>query len=193
MNDSAVRLVIKAKNHKLLKEREARGYSQAEMGEHCGVSQATIGQAERLEFISENAALKISNVLGYKPDELFPNWLEMYGEVFNGKNYLVLDDDFAQKQLASYGGNKLLLKESFENDLENALALLPDKEKHIIKNYFGVLGCKSQTLEELGEEMNLTPTRVRQLRNRGLRSLRRYNGEGLKEYLGEAQYIEVDQ
>lgn len=44
-----------------------------------------------------------------------------------------------------------------------ALIHLDDRERHIIRNRFGLLGGKELTLEEIGKTLNLSRERVRQL------------------------------
>lgn len=47
--------------------------------------------------------------------------------------------------------------------VHNALINLDDRERHIIRNRFGLLGGKELTLEEIGRSLNLSRERVRQL------------------------------
>ena len=47
--------------------------------------------------------------------------------------------------------------------VREALVGLDDRERHIIRNRFGLLGGKEQTLEEIGKSLNLSRERVRQL------------------------------
>ena len=63
-----------------------------------------------------------------------------------------------------------LLKESLLKDLEEALQVLGERERQIISSSFGI-GCPAMTLEEIGENMDLTRERVRQTRSRALRTL----------------------
>lgn len=47
--------------------------------------------------------------------------------------------------------------------VREALITLDERERHIIRNRFGLLGGKELTLEEIGRSMNLSRERVRQL------------------------------
>ncbi len=47
--------------------------------------------------------------------------------------------------------------------VRTALTGLDDRERHIIRNRFGLLGGAEQTLEEIGRTLNLSRERVRQL------------------------------
>lgn len=58
-----------------------------------------------------------------------------------------------------------------KKELTNALHLLDEREKEIIVNYFGI-ECEPLNLEEIGENMNLTKERVRQIKEIAIRKLR---------------------
>ncbi len=47
--------------------------------------------------------------------------------------------------------------------VQKALVQLDERELHIIRNRFGILGGKELTLEEIGKKLNLSRERVRQL------------------------------
>jgi DNA-directed RNA polymerase sigma subunit (sigma70/sigma32) len=56
--------------------------------------------------------------------------------------------------------------------LRQALHGLDERELHIIRNRFGLLGGKEQTLEEIGKGLNLSRERVRQLEREAKEKLR---------------------
>ena len=49
---------------------------------------------------------------------------------------------------------------------------VPERERCIVSDYFGLDGVKPKTLEEIGEEFNLTKERVRQLNEKALKKMR---------------------
>ena len=55
--------------------------------------------------------------------------------------------------------------------VRNAMVLLDDRERHIIRNRFGLLGGKELTLEEIGNVLNLSRERVRQIEGIALRKI----------------------
>ena len=75
-----------------------------------------------------------------------------------------------EADMESIQTNSKLLKESLLKDLEEALQVLGERERQIISSSFGI-GCPAMTLEEIGENMDLTRERVRQIRSRALRTL----------------------
>ena len=57
---------------------------------------------------------------------------------------------------------KLYVKE-IRGLVQHAFIQLDERERHIIRNRFGLLGGKELTLEEIGKTLNLSRERVRQL------------------------------
>ena len=52
--------------------------------------------------------------------------------------------------------------------VKDGLRYLPDREKFVIENAFGLNGNEPKTLEEIGKEMNISRERVRQLKEQAL-------------------------
>jgi len=76
-----------------------------------------------------------------------------------------------------------LINESLSTEVERALSTLTDRERDIIKYFFGI-GCSEMTLEEIGEKFNLTRERVRQIKEKAIRRLRHSTrSKLLKSYL----------
>ena len=71
-----------------------------------------------------------------------------------------------------------VLRESARVQLENALNTLDERELRIIRLYFGLDGNEALTLEEIGDMMNLTRERIRQLKERALSKLRHPSRNG---------------
>ena len=67
--------------------------------------------------------------------------------------------------------DKTLMNESLSTEVERALATLTERERDIIKLFFGI-GCQEMTLEEIGEKFGLTRERVRQIKEKAIRRLR---------------------
>ena len=77
-----------------------------------------------------------------------------------------------------------LINESLATEVDRALDPLTDREKDIIKYFFGI-GCSEMTLEEIGEKFGLTRERVRQIKEKAIRRLRHSSrSKLLKSYLG---------
>jgi RNA polymerase primary sigma factor len=76
-----------------------------------------------------------------------------------------------------------LNKESMKSDFEKVLSKLTPRQKSVVCMYFGLLGKQTMTLEEIGENLDLTRERVRQIKDGALRTLKcRGNSSILKQY-----------
>lgn len=78
-----------------------------------------------------------------------------------------------------------LINESLAYEIERALSTLSQRESKVLKLYFG-LGMKHPfTLEEIGEELNLTRERVRQIKEKAIKRIQfTTRCKILKSYLG---------
>ncbi len=77
-----------------------------------------------------------------------------------------------------------LINESLATEVDRALETLTERERDIIKYFFGI-GCSEMTLEEIGEKFDLTRVRVRQIKEKAIRRLRHSSrSKLLKSYLG---------
>ncbi|MCI1780244.1 MAG: RNA polymerase sigma factor RpoD/SigA [Bacteroidales bacterium] len=77
-----------------------------------------------------------------------------------------------------------LVNESLNKEIERALATIPERERQIVKYFFGI-GTPEKTLEEIGEEFGLTRERVRQIKEKAIRRLKNKRSNLLKSYLGQ--------
>ena len=84
----------------------------------------------------------------------------------------------------SPSADKGLNNESLSTEIERALQILTPREREIIKSFFGI-GCQEMTLEEIGERLDLTRERVRQIKEKAIRKLKKPAASKLlKSYLG---------
>jgi RNA polymerase primary sigma factor len=78
-----------------------------------------------------------------------------------------------------------LMDQSLKNEIERSLSTLTEREATVIRLYFGLSTENSLTLEEIGEMLNLTRERVRQIKEKALIRLRHNSrSKNLKVYLG---------
>ena len=76
-----------------------------------------------------------------------------------------------------------LISDSLKEEVHHALDLLPERESKVIRMYFGI-NTPELSLEEIGEKLNLSRERVRQIKEKALTLLRNAQiGSVLKEYL----------
>jgi len=84
----------------------------------------------------------------------------------------------------SPNADRLLIKESLAREIDRSLATLTERERDIIRSFFGI-GCQEMTLEEIGDHFGLTRERVRQIKEKAIRRLRQTTrSKMLKTFLG---------
>ena len=80
--------------------------------------------------------------------------------------------------------DRTLINESLSTEVERALSTLTERERDIIKLFFGI-NTQEMTLEEIGEKFGLTRERGRQIKEKAIRRLRHSSrSKLLKTYLG---------
>ena len=95
----------------------------------------------------------------------------------NSLLYVLVNDD-------SPIADRTLINESLSTEVERALSTLTERERDIIKLFFGI-NTPEMTLEEIGEKFGLTRERVLQIKEKAIRRLRHSSrSKLLKTYLG---------
>jgi RNA polymerase primary sigma factor len=80
---------------------------------------------------------------------------------------------------------KELVTESLRKDIERSLSTLTIREGEVVRLYYGLNGVYPLTLEEIGEQFDLTRERVRQIKEKAIRRLKHTSrSRMLKSYLG---------
>jgi RNA polymerase primary sigma factor len=77
-----------------------------------------------------------------------------------------------------------LMAQSLQEEVALGLSSLSPREMEVISSYYGLNGYQALSLDEIGELYGLTRERVRQIKERGLRRLRKVHSAVLKTYLG---------
>lgn len=106
-------------------------------------------------------------------------------------NSTVSSDDYNGTELhESLAGDGLsqmendMNKSSLKSEIDDVLSELTDREELILKMYFGIGDFEEMTLAEIGESIDLTNERVRQIKEFALKKLRTYNNSSrLREFL----------
>ncbi len=107
-----------------------------------------------------------------------PGWIDDLKKVFTEP--VSLDESFGDSDtalmhlLASKDPRPeaTLMKNSLEKEILSVLDTLNDREKFVIINYFGFQGKEQKNLQEIGNDLNITSERVRQIKDRALQRLR---------------------
>ena len=135
-----------------------------------------IGRA-RMEFLQENerepSDEELSELLDITPEKLGES---MMSEAKSLSLDFPLGEDQSESLIDilpnhdSPSADKELEKESLRNDILTVMGVLNERERRVLSLCFG-LGCQAMTLEEIGENLDLTRERVRQLKMKAIRKL----------------------
>ncbi|MAJ31074.1 MAG: RNA polymerase subunit sigma [Flavobacteriaceae bacterium] len=78
-----------------------------------------------------------------------------------------------------------LIHESLNTEIDRILNTLNDKEAKVVRLFFGIDQKSPKSLDEIGQEFDLTRERVRQIREKALRKLKKHaDNPLLKSFLG---------
>ena len=82
--------------------------------------------------------------------------------------------------------DSILIDESLAKEIQRSLATLSEKEREIIKFYYGIGKSHGYTLDEIANKFDLTRERVRQIKEKAIRRLKHTSRSRLlKAYLGQ--------
>jgi RNA polymerase primary sigma factor len=141
------------------------------------------------KFQREPSHEELAEVIGISADEVKDN-LKLSGR------HVSMDAPFAQGEdnnnlldvLSDANEEKPdngLLIESLKEEVKRALSTLPFRESQVLTLYFGLDNTSAMTLEEIGDHLNLTRERVRQIKEKATRKLKHTSKSNvLKSYLG---------
>ncbi|HQV78991.1 MAG TPA: sigma-70 family RNA polymerase sigma factor [Chitinophagales bacterium] len=93
--------------------------------------------------------------------------------------------DVLENTSAPRTDSQLEYLESLRKEIERSLSTLTDRQKDVIKYYFGIGVEHPMSLEDIGEKFGLTRERVRQIKDKAINKLRATSrSKLLKNYLG---------
>ena len=96
---------------------------------------------------------------------------------------LSLSDDENIKMCDNIQSDTQIEENSLNIDINRSLNYLPDKQRDVIKMYYGIDYNKPKTMDEIALELNISNERVRQLIRRGEKVLYEVSNNILKKYI----------
>ncbi len=141
-----------------------------------------LGRPPALEEVAEELDMPVEELLenlAYLKHEVF---LEDSTRPFDDS--LSLIDKISSEEFSAPSSS--LIQESMKTDIRLALESLRPIEAEVLRKYFGIDQERPLTLLEIGDEMNLSRERIRQIKNKALRRLQYFHRrEKLRYYLDE--------
>lgn len=94
--------------------------------------------------------------------------------------------DVLENTNAEEADKHLDYRDSLRIETERTLASLTDREKEVIKLFFGIGVEHPMTLEDIGDQLGITRERIRQIKDKAITKLRSQSrSKALKAYLGQ--------
>ena len=140
------------------------------------------------EFEREPSADEIATLLDLPIDKVSDTMkvsgrhVSMDAPFANGEESSLLDVLVNHDSLKADAG---LMMESLSKEIDRALSTLTERERDVVKLFFGIGLNHGLTLEEIGDKFDLTRERVRQIKEKAIRRLRHSSrSKLLQQYLG---------
>ncbi len=140
------------------------------------------------EFEREPTADEIATLLDLPIDKVSDTMkvsgrhVSMDAPFANGEESSLLDVLVNHDSLKADAG---LIMESLSKEIDRALSTLTERERDVVKLFFGIGLNHGLTLEEIGDKFDLTRERVRQIKEKAIRRLRHSSrSKLLQQYLG---------
>jgi RNA polymerase sigma factor (sigma-70 family) len=184
MEKNVICLKIKAQNYLIIKAMNDLGLNVRQLSEFLSINYQSMSSIINMNLIDKNnknrfsieLLSRIAGLLGYTPDELFPNWAVMIANQINKGGTILIADNDKIKNLTLQGENqnnaiKLLENNDIKNDILRVLSTLTHRESDVIKMYFGI-NHEKLSLEKIGEKFNIKRERARQILEKGLRRMK---------------------
>ena len=140
------------------------------------------------EFEREPSAEELSEVLEI-PEEKISDTMRVSGRhVSMDAPFVQGEDNSLLDVLVNHDSpraDSTLMNESPQKEIERSLSTLTERERDVVKLFFGIGMNHGLTLEEIGAKFDLTRERVRQIKEKAIRRLRHTSrSKLLKAYLG---------
>lgn len=132
--------------------------------------QQELGREPTIEEIAEKMGMSVDKIRDIRRYSQEPVSLDTpIGEEEDSRlgDFIPDDDTPSPAEAAS----ALLMREAIEKELH----MLTPREEQVIKLRYGLIDGRSRTLEEVGQEFDITRERIRQIEAKALRKLRNHN------------------
>ncbi|HUC21068.1 MAG TPA: RNA polymerase sigma factor RpoD/SigA [Candidatus Polarisedimenticolaceae bacterium] len=133
---------------------------------------------EELAFLLDMDAEEIAATLG-----VAARHVSMDQPLSDGEDSTLIDVLVNHNAIST--DNELAFKASLKTEIDRSLSTLTERQKDVIRFFFGIGVDHALSLEDIGEHFNLTRERVRQIKDKAITKLRTASRcKLLKTYLG---------
>tara|TARA_Y100000593_G_scaffold83755_1_gene158139 strand:- start:119 stop:727 length:609 start_codon:yes stop_codon:yes gene_type:complete len=199
----SIRAELKFKNGVFMSALERVGYkSVAEYGRETGISYSTLIPYANLYSVPKDPKVRKKMIETLFEDEY--TLFVQFEEVIDAKKKMPkLTRSVPIDQFVELGSTELLKlesddivdeyidDESLKEDIKDSMSTLKDRERQVLKMYFGLEGEKPLNLSEIGKIFKLKKERIRQIKEKAIRRLRhKSRSTNLKKY--PASYVMME-
>lgn len=121
--------------------------------------------AEELAFLLDIEVAEVSATLG-----IAARHVSMDQPVSDGEDSTLID--FLVNKDAISTDDKLAVKDSLNTEIERSLSTLTERQKEVVRYFFGIGIDHPLSLEDIGERFSLTRERVRQIKDKAITKLK---------------------
>ena len=141
------------------------------------------------EYEREPTPEELANLLDMDPEEIAATLgvaarhVSMDQPLSDGEEGTLIDVMINPNAIGT--DNELVFKASLKTEIDRSLSTLTERQKDVIRFFFGIGVDHALSLEDIGEHFNLTRERVRQIKDKAITKLRTASRcKLLKTYLG---------
>jgi RNA polymerase primary sigma factor len=103
--------------------------------------------------------------------------------ISEGENNFTLMDTVEQSEYLSTDDE--IMRQSLKDEIAISMSMLDERQRDVLKYYFGLDGHSPYSLEAIAEKLGLTRERARQIKEGAVKRLKKSSrSEKLKMYLG---------
>jgi RNA polymerase primary sigma factor len=121
--------------------------------------------AEELAFLLDIEVAEVSATLG-----IAARHVSMDQPLSDGEDSTLID--FLINKDAKSTDDKLAVKDSLDTEIERSLSTLTERQKEVVRYFFGIGIDHPLSLEDIGERFSLTRERVRQIKDKAISKLK---------------------
>lgn len=129
------------------------------------------------------ASIGMSGVAGGEVRAALAGVVHLDKGAYHEESDKTIGDVFVNTPAEADGDNHIMALDDPEGTVARAMSQLSERERFILRRYYGLGGSECQTLEEIAKSLRVTRERVRQIKDKALAKLR----EPLAPYVEEVE------